>query len=176
MITFEQLKDNERCVYQAFSKLSAVKKQGLSGSDLGKIVNGKGYDADDDMAVAILADFLKMKAGLGGNGEWFKDEVRFDANTEIIASVNSGNDCKRLFDKFGNGQYIAGDILYYSSKNMKNAQGHVIYGETDHRSPKVESQHNLIWTDKQHQRDKGPLGIDYVVYYEKKCSFFKRLV
>ena len=89
MVTYSDLQFNQRCVYQAFSQL---KTNSMDGSAMGGIVNSKGYDADDDMAVAILARHFGMKPGFGGTGQWFLDEVRFESGSEIIASIYTGID------------------------------------------------------------------------------------
>lgn len=159
MVTYESLRDNQRCIYQAFTR--AV--PGVSASTMGKKVNEKGVDADDNAALVILSELYGFGAKYAFTGGRYhknqkETEIRFDTGEKIILVITSGNHAANAEREFGDFQASPLDILACKKPHIDNIEWHAIYGVGN-------SSGGADWQDQQNQRPQGPWPKDYVLYF-----------
>eukprot|EP01084_Bolivina_argentea_P185657 320148_1 len=154
LVTYDQLANTQRCIYQAFTKLDDCKDK---EADMAKWVNQQGYDADSEHAVLILARKYGLVTRYGGMGTEMA-EIGFENNEEVIFIISlDNNTANALKQKFGSelNENVDKMLLYFP-----DAKFHAIYGRAKGKK--------ITWTDDQQLRKKGPLKDDYFVYFATK--------
>lgn len=140
--TYEQLKADQQCVYQAFGMLAGVKD---TPSQMGAYVNGEGFDADDDKAVQALAEkygLTEIEMFLGAS--WNSEEYNFSENREYILTINGQ---RGMIDAFTDLHQIVvkskSDVERIQAR-FPNEVGHAVYGKTEKNAMEFQ-----VWTDVQ---------------------------
>jgi hypothetical protein len=161
--TVAQLKEKEKCIYQAFAHLTKDTE-----AELGLFVNSKGYDADDTGAVVALAakygltyidalngdDYVAGFAGLDANRELVAVITRDVGTVHKIKPVKSDPMNLTLYL----GEARAREIL---EKSPDSVTWHAIYGATDGAG-------TVTWHDKQRLFPAGPTANAVAVCFSRK--------
>ena len=153
---YKDLKKDEKCIYQAFTKTIGVNDQ---PSQMGSYVNGKNIDADDEEAVIELAKRYQYDVVEGVRGaDVDSGFYRFDNNAEIIAVITRSTTAKALFDTYIN-KFDPSGLL--TNTRCKSEVWHAVYGRTDNN-------HNATWLDDQRIFPSGPSGSAISVCFIKR--------
>lgn len=143
-VKYEQLKSDQRCIYQAFQNLAG---NADTPQSMGTYVNERGIDADDDAAVQELArryGLTDIEMFLGES--WNKGTYNLNADAEYVLTVNQQNGIVRDFQsKVGDRIALKGDSLVREiQKKYPHEVGHAIYCKTKKDRPDIDA-----WLDMQ---------------------------
>lgn len=162
LVSYEKLSFGQRCIYQAFSSAESGK---VSPKQMAMLVNSKGYDADDGMAVAILAKEYGFGKPMLCTGNYFKNEVAFTTGADYIVVITDAKGSSRvagLFKVYAMcGADVGDDALTHRA--LDDVEWHAVYARSSGTTSK-----KLDWTDAQGVRPKGPYEGDCVVFYERE--------
>jgi hypothetical protein len=169
--TYAQLKSaSERCIYDAFACAPGIDR---TPEQMGAFVNAKGYDADDDAALTLLAAEYGFKRVEAIKGDVFdklsplNGSYRCDENADIIAAITNHRVAINLFDEWKFGDDPTGSLLRHkpadvmAHPSLVSAEWHAIYGKTDGHG-------NVTWTDKQQRYKNGPSRGSIALLFIKK--------
>lgn len=157
--TYSQLKTDEKCIYQAFTKAEKDTPQ-----NMGDYVNSQGYDADDEKAVIELAaryGFNQCDMMLGS--DYVVGNANFHASTEVICVITREIAILARVPAVSENMEIRTsprDVLRNSDKSVT---WHAIYG-------KVDANMNVIWHDDQKIFRNGPVAKSAAVYFSRKSA------
>lgn len=161
LVSYEDLSFTQRCIYQAFSSAESSK---VTPKQMAMLVNNKGYDADDGIAVAILAKAYGFSKPMLCTGNFFNNEVAFTIGAEYIVVITDAKGAKRvagLFKLYAEcGADVGDDALTHPALN--DVEWHAVYARSKGTTSK-----KMEWTDAQKVRPKGPYEGDCVVFYER---------
>ncbi|HEX8696842.1 MAG TPA: hypothetical protein VF746_30770 [Longimicrobium sp.] len=161
--TYEELKQDEKCIYQAFKAATGVGQHALwlQAQQKGS------FEPDDGDVIAVLAAI-----------HGFEDEVSAFSGSDFVGDVNGvqsnltgkpGTDfimvvADRSKVKHSAKVYTATDprsVLKESNTLFKDVPWHAIYG-------KVQPNRTIAWTDKQQRLPTGPTANDVVICFVRR--------
>ena len=153
MKRFGELKYNERSIYNAFSNAEPY----IDQHHMGDLVNRQSLDADDILAIPILANKYRFDKINTSTGKEFKKNTTHERGTEIIALVteNKPNIFNRLHSANRN---TINKIL--SDEKIHSLNWHTLYG-------RVRSGNEILWSDDLNLRPKGPGDNDFILYFSR---------
>lgn len=129
-VTYEQLKNDQKCIYQAFQNVDG---NGDAPSAMGKYVNAKGIDADDDQAVYALSvkyglDQIEMFLG----EQWNKGAYNLEKGWEYVLTVNAQKSMISDFKEAVKALIMLKGAASVQAiqKKYPHAVGHAIYCKT----------------------------------------------
>ena len=164
-VTYDDLGDKQRCIYDAFSKAT-----GLEGRALAAHVNAAGVDADDTEAVLILAKKYGFnQTPRGTTGKNFKTTLaNLDEETSFIVLVCTGMGNSMVPSKSASGASFKYDFEtgfdarpMLESSAFDNILWHAIY-----ILGKVGSNVTAVH-DPQKLRPTGPVDGDRIIWFAK---------
>lgn len=141
---YAELRMDQRCIYDAFKNVSNDTE-----TNMGDFVNSKGYDADANEAVGVLAKRYSLSRIEAVIGDDFNDKsYLFPKNSEVIAVITRAVWALKEFHRLSKGGYVnnAERIL---NKSPDHVNWHAIYG-------RVDANCNVTWQDKQNAFPRGP--------------------
>ncbi|MCI5111981.1 MAG: hypothetical protein MRY75_15630 [Marivita sp.] len=150
--TYEQLKDKERCIYQAFTKLSYVSD---TASNMGRHANTAGFDADDSRAVLCLANHYGLDQCEVMHGSDIESgEAGFDKGKEFIVIITRNHNTQSTVQRVSTGKGLVrgSEARRVLESSPQSVMWHAIYGRTDPISG------SMIWLDDQKIEKNGPVG------------------
>jgi hypothetical protein len=153
---YSELKKDEVCIYQAFTKASKDTAQ-----QMGDFVNAKNLDADDDKAVLVLAEkygFTQCDMVLAS--DLHSGEANFHANSEVIAIITNDNSVRAKVPGVSASMNIKADPREVLANSGSGVVWHAVYGVVDAKM-------NVQWHDDQKIFPKGPTGTSCAVYFSK---------
>lgn len=160
LVTYDKLSFGQQCIYQAF--VSA--EHAYTADAMALMVNAKGYDADDGMAVVILAARFGFRLGLLCTGNYFREEIAFTPGAHYIVVITDAAGSARvagLYRNYATHGVDTDDRPLYD-KRLDDLTWHAVHAYAGGKDFK-----HLVWADAQKVRAKGPNIGDCVVYYEK---------
>ena len=160
LVTYEQLDHRQRCIYQAFACAERS-----SGKAMALAVNARGYDADDGMAVSILAAKFGFTRPMLCSGNFFNTQVAFTPGAEYIVVIASGLGPARvatMFKAYADHGVDIGDSAL-THRALDEVSWHAVYAKAANAT-----RGGLTWIDRQGSRSGGPVEGDCVVFYERE--------
>ena len=163
LVTYKNLKPNQKCIYDAF-KLAVQ----VQGSVLADFVNSKGISADDGEAVIVLARKYGFKCEGAFTGEFARNPINYrpEADSHLIYVITTEGEtvgAQAMRSQFQSSQSLGDSdpTRPLFDKRFTGVQWHAIYAKSN-------SQHQIVqWKDQQGQRNQGPLVGDFCVIFSK---------
>lgn len=160
--TFEQLKSDEICIYQAFAAHA-----GITPKEVSALVPTDRIELDDGAALVFLARHYGFdKVEVVQAAHYTTGEFNFDNNAEFIVAITRASAVRvkagqwKLLDQYGiGGLRDARDLL--TDKSLENESWHAIHGKTGAGLA-------VTWTDVQRIYPAGPNGESLAVCFTRK--------
>ena len=157
---YSELKADQRCIYQAFTKLTYVHDD---ATNMGNHVNGHGLDADDSNAVLKLADRYGMTECEVMHGtDVASGAAGFDKSKEFVVVITPHLNTQGAVQKVADGEGLTkgSSARKVLGDSPDGVAWHAIYGRTN-------DQGAMVWRDDQRINPNGPTGNTCAVVFYK---------